>query len=99
MDSRYQWWIHDLTTGEISALASLRTPKMLDQVMMYFDQIAPSHSFWSPHSRYVVTASRARRGDAIAQIWVIDSEGKEPPVAIADGHFAVWLCLPKIHPH
>jgi len=86
----YQWWIHDLTSGETSALVSLRMPGVLAQVMDYFDQMHPSHSFWSPDSRYLVTASRAMGRDEKAQVWVVDTEQIEPPVAVADGRFAVW---------
>ena len=86
----YQWWIHDRASGETTALASLRMPGALAQLMMYFDQFSPSHAFWSPDSRYLVTASRPSGRGATAQIWVVDTEENEPPVAVAEGRFAVW---------
>jgi len=86
----YQWWVHDLTSGETSVLVSLRMPVILARVMVYFDQMYPSHSFWSPDSRYLVTASRATGRGKKAQVWVIDTEQIDPPVAVADGQFAVW---------
>lgn len=89
-DVRYQWWVYDLATGESAPVASLRLTRILAILTLYYDQMYPSHSFWSPDSRSLVTASQPLGQGATAQVWVLDADGKKPPLAVADGRFAVW---------
>jgi len=66
-------------------------------LLPFFDQYAISHRIWSPDSRYVVVPGyiagmheRPSQGDEDMHIYVIDSEGLEPPKAVAQGVLAFW---------
>lgn len=66
-------------------------------MLPFFDQYALSHRIWSPDSHHLVVPGyiagmheRPPRGDEDMHVYVVDSEGQEPPRAIGQGVLAFW---------
>lgn len=90
----FQWRVVDAATGEDRKVADFFPSS--DQVILltYFDQYAYSHQVWSPDSRYLVFAGTLVDGAAAdaqtSQVFVLDVDGFEPPLALAAGLLASW---------
>jgi len=89
-----QWRVVDVVTGEDRKVADFFPSS--DQViwLTYFDQYRYSHQVWSPDSRYLVFTGTLVEGDAAdgqaSQVFVLDVDGSEPPLALATGLLASW---------
>ena len=63
-------------------------------MLSFFDQYAYSNSLWSPDGTQLVFSGQVPRPDGSValgdEVFVIDVDGNQPPVAIADGSLAFW---------
>jgi TolB protein len=89
-----QWRVVDAATGEDREVADFFPSSDLLIWLTYFDQYAYSHQVWSPDSRYLVfagtLANENAAGGRASQVFVLDVDGAEPPLALAEGLLASW---------
>ncbi len=84
----HQWVLYDIENDTLKPLYAFNSTRRFQGVLSYFDQYHNSHSFWSPDSRYLLTAEQDN--DQNPRIWILDTEDEEAPRHVANGSFAVW---------
>ena len=94
----FSWEVADLPSGKSRHLVDFVTTAEEAIAYRYFDQLALSHSIWSPRSDALIFAGVLIRteGDTMPpmmspppSIWVVPIS-KGPPRNIADGKLAFW---------
>jgi hypothetical protein len=94
----FQWKVKDVNGSSSKSIFNFQPSRDQLTVLSFFDQYAYSNSPWSPDStKLVVSGTKTipfeqRNGHtpAGARIYVLDVEGVNDPLDIAEGSFASW---------
>ena len=94
----FQWKVKDVTGSSSKIIFNFQPSRDQLTVLSFFDQYSYSNSPWSPDStKLVVSGTKTipfeqRNGHtpAGARIYVLDVEGVNDPLDIAEGSFASW---------
>jgi len=98
----FSWNVADLPSGKSHHLADFVTTGEEAIAYRYFDQLALSHSIWSPRSEALIFAGVLINGRQESMppmyspppsIWVVPIS-KGPPRNIAEGKLAFWSPIP-----
>jgi TolB protein len=89
-ESWAQWRVYDLTTAGDRGFQAFYPSLPMRMVIGSFNQFAQSHRFWSPDSRYLLYADRARY--LTERIWLVDTWAAREanPILVDEGAIGVW---------
>jgi hypothetical protein len=91
--STIAWIIIDLDVNETKELGVfVASADFLDH-LQFFDQCGPSHPVWSEDSKHLVFSGQMPdlSSETHNQVWLVDTSGDAPPVALARGRQAYWV--------
>jgi TolB protein len=91
--STIAWIIIDLDVNETKELGVFVASADFLVHLQFFDQCGPSHPVWSEDSKHLVFSGQMPdlSSETHNQVWLVDTSGDAPPVALARGRQAYWV--------